>query len=115
MPPPVAPRPAPTQRVLPAPVLPGNALADRRLGWVTVINPWQNQFDYETLQGVVSNSHISRIDNFINHYHQDQKFDVSPDPKYRRLLSAELRNDIFTVEVEWEHNEIPESFWPSPG
>jgi hypothetical protein len=87
--------------------------------WVTV-NRWIDQSSYETLEGLVGKSHISRYDNTLNHYNNghDINIFVTPDPTYWHLLSASLNSGNFSqfeIENEWERQSIPESFWPSVG
>jgi hypothetical protein len=85
--------------------------------WVTV-NPWGRPENYETLEGVVVRSRIANKDNPLNHYSKDLGVHVIPDPSFRNLLSASISSSNIIqedVEIEWERDQLPESFWPSLG
>src|SRR5207253_549923 len=69
---------------------------------------------WRLLEGVVTRSlPVSRDDNPFNHDDHDADLFVSPDPAMRGLLSAG-RNET-EIEVEWEHELVPEQYWPSIG
>ncbi len=76
--------------------------------WVTV-GVWAGHDDYETLEGKVRASKVSRKDFPLNHDEFDVNIHVVPDPEYWGLKTVHKRD----IEIEWEWPQIPEPFRPT--
>jgi hypothetical protein len=81
--------------------------------WLTV-KPWSGPSDYKLLEGAVTESVVTSVDNDLNHYSQDWNIQVTPDPSHRELINANSSGQD-GIEVEWERDYLPEIFRPTVG
>ena len=82
--------------------------------WVSVPH-WTGPQDYETAEGKVEKSWISRKDDPFNHDTQDANVEVLLDSPYRYLLSPDPENPAkpYDLGVEWESGSWPDQYRPT--
>ena len=81
--------------------------------------PWSGEWEseseemnkYRLVEGEVFHSRVSRKDSPTNHESQDFNIYVKPDPPMNYLLKEGRE----FLDVEWERDHFPESYWPTPG
>jgi hypothetical protein len=91
-------------------------LAELESNQLVVVGPWFNQNpQYQLLEGEVKRIGIAGHDNELNHYSHDVGVDVAPDPRFAKLkVPAENGVEKGEMEVEWESDYFPARMRPLP-
>lgn len=79
---------------------------------LVTVNPWSDAVDYVLVEGKVTDSHSSTVDNNLNHHVNDFNTFIKVDPTFNNRIRA---SPVGNIETEWEWGVFPEKFRPTRG